>query len=147
MLVNTSLGKQALISSIPRGRLPVCEAKKGPGGGWGWGAAVVASLTAPRTGGPWLPVAQQAMESQLSGSGLGSACWFSGRIGCCLFREHLPHLLAHLLLCYGAVHPDLPGPPFLCVGYSQSPMKSKTPPLPQSEKPGKIPCGRSLQAH
>lgn len=33
MLVNTSLGKQALISSIPRGRLPVCEAKKGPGGG------------------------------------------------------------------------------------------------------------------
>lgn len=32
MLVNTSLGKQALASSIPRGRLPVCEAKKGPGG-------------------------------------------------------------------------------------------------------------------
>lgn len=37
-------------------------------------------------------------------------------------------------------------PSLLCVGYSRSLKKTKTPPLPKSEKPGKIPWSKSLRA-
>lgn len=85
------------------------------------------------------------MESQSSGSCLGwcqpriDAGWFSGRLGSRLLLEYLPHLPTPT--------PDLPRPSSLSVGCSQSPKKTKTPPLSKSEKPGKVPCGRSPQAH
>lgn len=97
------------------------------------------------------------MESQLLGSCLAwcqlwtDARWFSRRVGSCLSLSLSPWStflisLPTLLLCCGVLQPDLPGPSLLCVGYSQSLKKTKTPPLPKSEKPGKIPWSRPLRA-
>lgn len=90
------------------------------------------------------------MESQTSGSCLG---WCQPRIDAGGSQGGLAPAASwstfrtHPRRCYGVVQPDLPRPSSLSVGCSQSPKKSKTPPLPKSERPGKVPHGRSLQAH
>lgn len=83
------------------------------------------------------PVAAAGDGVTVVGSGLGwgqpwtDACWLLPLPGALSLPSHQPCL----------TYP--PSPP---VGFSQSPKKTKTPPLTKSKKPGKSPHSRTLGA-
>ncbi|XP_025140478.1 protein TBATA isoform X2 [Bubalus bubalis] len=61
-------------------------------------------------------------------------------------QGHLPYLPARPVTQLAVwLQPDLPSCP--CVGFSQSPKKMKTPPLPKSEKPENIGKAQVLRVH
>ena len=113
--------------------------KQGPSEGWG---GLVRGPPLPLLGQKGLGSLgpQQAMESQLSvGVPLvwcqpgTDTLGLSRRGGSCVSLEHFP---ASTLQQRAQASPSQI---CLCVGYSQSLKKTKTPPLPKGDKPGKIP--------
>lgn len=84
---------------------------------------------------------RQWSHSCLSRSHLGVVPAGARRLGLLGSLEHLfPHRTHPATLLQWA-----PASHSLCVPYSQSPKKTKTPPLPKGDQPGKILCSRSSQ--